>query len=183
MAFADQDRNTVSQVVAVEYKGIRVLFAADLTMKGWQAIVDRLCRLTGNKDDVAKFLRSKVLKFPHHGGTWEDYNSLVAMFSIVQPEYIIISAGSFNTYGHPSPQVFDALSELSGFKRVLCTQATPHRCGLREDGSIYPCAGSIDIFLTSDGLHVYPGEEDHFVRIRAKLSNPACHRWLPPPSE
>ncbi|MBI5102806.1 MAG: DNA internalization-related competence protein ComEC/Rec2 [Nitrospirae bacterium] len=53
------------------------------------------------------WLRSDVLKVPHHGGRT---SSDAAFISAVSPSVAVISVGRDNTFGHPSAGMLDALS-------------------------------------------------------------------------
>jgi hypothetical protein len=132
-----------SDKVEVEFLGIRLLLAADITEIGWSSLVSRMS-LSG--EDVLAALKSRIVKIPHHGGAWQDVNNMRKMFSVLQPEYVIISTGSKNIYDHPSKMIFDALSGVSSLRHILCTQATPHRYGL-EGVENSACADSIEIAI------------------------------------
>lgn len=85
-----------------------------------------VCRLThGNKaflfsgdieraaeNDIVnsgEYIRSDVLKVPHHGST---SSSTPAFLEAVMPEYAVISAGKDNSYGHPKEEVVKRLEGL-----------------------------------------------------------------------
>lgn len=176
LGLVEQDRNSVSQVVSVEYGSFRTLFAADITKKGWQAILDRYEAGDNIAQTKYNYLRSQIVKVPHHGGAWKDYPSMVEMFSLLQPEYIVISAGTNNRYGHPSRSIFDAVADLRTLKRVLCTEATQHCCGLVQN-EIYPCASSVEFVISDNSVVVQPDIDSHVARI-IKLLHPACSKWL-----
>jgi len=48
-----------------------------------------------------------VLKVPHHGSRFQDEGFLAAVGARVA----VISVGEGNPYGHPSPELVDALTE------------------------------------------------------------------------
>lgn len=50
-----------------------------------------------------------VLKVPHHGGG----TSVPELFVAVRAEVAVVSVGAGNGYGHPAPEILDAL-EASG---------------------------------------------------------------------
>lgn len=60
-------------------------------------------------------LRADVLKVPHHGSRYTAEEFLRA----VRPRVALVSVGAANTYGHPSPEVVDALRDTG--TRVLRT--------------------------------------------------------------
>ena len=53
-----------------------------------------------------EFIRSDVIKIPHHGGT---SSSTPAFIESVSPEYAVISVGKGNSYGHPKTEVLERL--------------------------------------------------------------------------
>lgn len=55
-------------------------------------------------------LQAKVLKLAHHGSK---YASSEDFLKRVKPEYVIISCGAWNRYGHPSQVVLEALRALN----------------------------------------------------------------------
>ncbi len=67
-------------------------------------------------------LQSSVLKLGHHGSKTSTSQEFLG---VVAPEYIIVSAGKNNRYGHPHKKVLDNIelykSEHSNFQRVLRT--------------------------------------------------------------
>lgn len=176
-SLASLDRNTPSQVLLLEYKGFRLLFAADLTQKSWDSIIRRTKSSLGADVDIENLLKVAVLKIPHHGGAWQSLERMKSMFGLLQPAYVVISAGSNNKYGHPSPLIFEALKDVSSLKRVLCTQATAHCCELNAT-SAYSCAGNVDIVINGNELTVYPDFSSHHARMLNGNLAPACARWI-----
>jgi competence protein ComEC len=51
-------------------------------------------------------LQSRVLKLSHHGSKYASSDDFIKR---VKPEFVIISCGSWNRYGHPSQAVLDRL--------------------------------------------------------------------------
>lgn len=66
------------------------------------------------------YIRSDVLKIPHHGST---SSSSPAFLEAVMPEYAVISVGEGNPYGHPRPEVVERLVGLD------CMIFTTMECG------------------------------------------------------
>jgi competence protein ComEC len=68
------------------------------------------------EDDLAhlgKWLRSDVLKVPHHGGRTSVHEGLL---SAISPSIAVISAGRNNAFGHPSLEMLQALSGIKIFR-------------------------------------------------------------------
>lgn len=104
--------NNTSVALYVKGPGSSALLTGDLEPAGWQGLLKN-----------HPVLHSDVLKFPHHGGTWQaiDADNLL---KTVQPSAVVISVGTEGEkYRHPHKDVFAALAKYPNI-RVLCTQAT-----------------------------------------------------------
>jgi beta-lactamase superfamily II metal-dependent hydrolase len=96
-AVQDDDNNNASIVIKLTYGGTSFLLTGDAEFPESKAILAR-------GSDV----RSTVLKLGHHGSrtsTNEDW------LKKVQPQLGIISAGKDNSFGHPHPEVVEALEK------------------------------------------------------------------------
>ena len=90
------DANAASVVVMAEYRGVRVLLTGDAE----RDVEGRLAARLG------EHLRADVLKVGHHGSV----TSTTAPFlDAVAPRIALVSVGVGNRYGHPSPDVMEAL--------------------------------------------------------------------------
>jgi len=170
-----RDINTQSQIMLMEYGKARVLFASDMTQGAWQAIAGRN-PVAGDTEGGEDALRANIIKFPHHGAKWPDDTVLYEMLDRVRPTYVVISTGTRNTFGHPRDQVFRVLKRVASVERILCTQATPARCGAANTANFH-CAGTIEATIYPHGAGaIAPSPGDHSIRID-KLPNPACQHW------
>ncbi|MFH0763679.1 MAG: DNA internalization-related competence protein ComEC/Rec2, partial [Candidatus Omnitrophota bacterium] len=78
------------------------------------------CLLCGDIEDKAiarllscgNFLKSRVMKVPHHGGRIEDGVAANNFFEMVSPEICIISVGRINSYNMPSQKTIDIIAQL-----------------------------------------------------------------------
>ncbi len=61
-------------------------------------------------------LNSTVLKVAHHGS---DSSSFPEFLSVVKPQVAVISVGTDNLFGHPSPGVVDRLSSSHLYRTDL----------------------------------------------------------------
>ena len=86
--------NDASLVVLVETAGVRLLLTGDVEPPA-QAVLAR--EGIGVVD---------VLKVPHHGSRHQD----AAWLASLRPRVALVSSGEDNDYGHPAPEVLDALS-------------------------------------------------------------------------
>lgn len=57
-----------------------------------------------------KLPKMDILKVGHHGSK---YSSTKAFLKEIEPKYALISVGKNNTYGHPSPDVINRLTDVS----------------------------------------------------------------------
>lgn len=85
--------NDYSLVLKARTEAGRVLLTGDVELAGQAALL-------GERD-----LRAEVLKVPHHGSRY----SLPAFLKAVRPRVALVSVGTGNRYGHPSPHVIDML--------------------------------------------------------------------------
>jgi competence protein ComEC len=97
-----EEDNNSSLVVRMSGKGHSFLFAGDIE----EEAADDLSH-------VGKWLRSDVVKVPHHGGKTSVHEG---MLSDISPSIAVISAGRDNTFGHPSPEMMQALAGAKVFR-------------------------------------------------------------------
>lgn len=96
-----QDRNESSLVLELKWKqgkgeqSFKALFAGDIST----ATEDKLCR-AGLLEDVDLF------KAIHHGS---NYSNGSLILEKLQPEYIVVSCGENNLYGHPGAQAVERM--------------------------------------------------------------------------
>jgi competence protein ComEC len=93
-----RDPNEASTVALISYGAVRFLLVGDAERaeEGW------LVRHAGGN------LRADVLKVGHHGSST---SSSAAFLDAVRPRLALVSAGLGNSYGHPSPDVLQALAD------------------------------------------------------------------------
>ena len=94
---AAPDANAASVVVMAEYRGVRVLLTGDAEREVEARLVQRL----------GPNLRADVLKVGHHGSAT---STTEALLNVVSPRVALVSVGAGNRYGHPSPDVLEALN-------------------------------------------------------------------------
>jgi len=181
-----RELNDISIVLRVTGNGASALLTGDLEPTGWECL---------KKQSVE--LKSDVLKFPHHGGDWNEATT-DDLLSVVQPSIVAISVGSNNSYDHPHPGAFDALQKQRNL-RLLCTQATD-KCQTpvqskrdnvilqfqeqaEKDNSFFllpmrekqcPCAGSVIIELRDTPVIIQPNITFHESLINTHFKNHKC---------
>ncbi len=100
----DDNINNMSVVAKINYGSTSFLFTGDSEKETEKQILRE-------KYDVS----ANVLKVSHHGS---NTSSTDAFISAVNPEYVIISAGSDNNYGHPTLDNVDKFNDL-GIKQFI----------------------------------------------------------------
>jgi len=107
----EKDNNDNSVITRIVYKDIKIMLTGDASSE----IEERLVKSFGGTDSSSQnYLQSNILKAGHHGSktsTSKDF------FSVVKPEYIVISAGEDNKFGHPHQEVLDIVEN----KKILET--------------------------------------------------------------
>lgn len=93
-----RDANLASTVVRVEYGQTAMLLMGDAEAAEESWLLD---------NTPAAWLRADVLKVGHHGSRT---SSGAAFLDAVRPQVALVSVGRGNTYGHPSPDVMQALA-------------------------------------------------------------------------
>jgi len=96
---APEDINKVSMVVQFNYMGTKILFTGDIGFNEEQKLLR-----------YGQFLKSDVLKIPHHGSK---YSSSAEFLGLVSPEYAVISVGSRNNHGHPTKETLWRLRSVN----------------------------------------------------------------------
>ncbi|MDE2845158.1 MAG: DNA internalization-related competence protein ComEC/Rec2 [Gemmatimonadota bacterium] len=90
--------NEASVVLRLSLGAFSMLLTGDIEAKGEAATVRRPLSL-----------KSTVLKSPHHGSR---SSSGSAFLNAVDPEAVAVSAGMYNNFGHPSPEVIERYRRL-----------------------------------------------------------------------
>lgn len=103
-----RDPNDGSVIAVVEYGTVRFLLTGDAERAQERWLLQHA------RDD----LRADVLKIAHHGSRT---SSTAEFLAAVLPRVALISVGAGNRYGHPSPEVVQALA--AGGAEVLRTDA------------------------------------------------------------
>ncbi len=87
--------NNASVVLLVEVAGVRILLTGDLEPAGQAALARSL-----------PGLEVDVLKVPHHGSRHQELDWLTSLGA----RFALVSVGADNDYGHPAPEVIEALT-------------------------------------------------------------------------
>lgn len=91
------DANNNSIVMLLNYRGRSVLLTGDIETEAEQQLVEK------NIPIIAE-----IIKVPHHGSGYFH----LGFFEQVEPQVAVISVGSNNSFGHPSPKTLEALTNL-----------------------------------------------------------------------
>jgi competence protein ComEC len=120
MGKAYDAENNDSLVLKIESCNKSFLFTGDIEGEAEENIMH-----------LEKWLKSDVIKVPHHGSRSSAYEPF---FMTVSPEIAVISAGRDNTFGHPHRETLDLLQGIT----VLRTDTE----------------GAVTLRVTGDGLDV-----------------------------
>jgi len=112
------EKNNNSLVVKVEKTTLSVLFTGDIEGDAEESLLR-----------LGRYLRSRVLKIPHHGSST---SSTERFLRAVSPEMVVVSVGSDNPYGHPHR---DVLERLKGYKLLRTDIDGAVRIMIKRDGS------------------------------------------------
>jgi len=104
-----QSLNTASQVLMLQYQGIRILFTGDCEEEGEALLLSYL-----QEND----LTCHILKAGHHGST---YATSQALLTQLQPQAVIVSCGIHNRYGHPHPTMLDRVESTGAICHVTAS--------------------------------------------------------------
>lgn len=94
------ERNDMSPVGILEYKGYQIVFTGDAAEDATQ-----------NYLDDSPTVDCDLLKVAHHGSSTEGSNS-AEFLNDVSCEYAVISCGKDNTYKHPHTELMDRLNAM-----------------------------------------------------------------------
>ena len=96
------EANNSSLVLRIEGKSKSFLFTGDVEEEAEENIAH-----------LGKWLKSDVIKVPHHGGKT---SASEWFFSTVSPEVAVISAGRDNSFGHPHQETLDMLDNAKVYR-------------------------------------------------------------------
>jgi len=119
IASLDENPNACAAILELRHRGHRILFTSDSEYSMWRDI-HRLRNSTS--------IQCKVATVPHHGGQMQGTKSDLDWLcnTAIKADYAIISAGTSNTYGHPTRDVVRAFQKSGS--HVMCTQITERCC-------------------------------------------------------
>jgi len=99
---SDSGGNNSSLVLRIEGKNKSFLFTGDIEEEAEENIIH-----------LGKWLKSEIIKAPHHGGRTSAYKPF---YDVVSSEVAVISVGRNNSYGHPHQDALDLLEGLKVFR-------------------------------------------------------------------
>src|SRR3990167_9970269 len=106
---AGMETNTSSIIARLVYGENEFLFTGDSpkSIENYLVSLESQGETLGNSQGLTLGLESDVLKSGHHGSKTSTSPEFV---TAVSPEYVVISAGKDNRYGHPHQEVLDILN-------------------------------------------------------------------------
>ncbi len=93
---AAENKNDLSLVLMMEYKGHRALLTGDISGRNETVLFTTLCRVD-------------IYKAAHHGSKYSSYR---LPLSVLAPKYSVVSVGD-NTFGHPHAWALNNLEDYS----------------------------------------------------------------------
>lgn len=179
-AYVAGKRNIASAVVSIEVGPTRTLIGGDAVASTWE-------RLLGSTEDLS----ADFLRWPHHGAKLHGDRKGIAerVFTEVQPQRVIITAGFGNPYQHPDKDVILSATKQGAY--VACTQVTAKCFGFhtKEEQSAtaartvlsavtHPaCAGTIRVAVMASSVSITPSGEAHLQSI-SQWPKPLCKGYL-----
>jgi len=125
--------NNDSLVIKIEGRNKSFIFPGDVEEEAEEDLLS-----------LGKWLKSDVIKVPHHGGKTSAYKPFL---ELVSPEVAVISLGRDNSFGHPHQETLDALQEVSIFRTDI--------------------DGAIKIKESEKGLEIKTYKDFQFVKTRS----------------
>lgn len=93
-----EKKNSVSPLCVLEYANRTIVLSGDSNEINEKYFLDK-----GYLNDID----CDVYKLPHHGA---DNTTAQQVFNAIDPEYCVISVGEGNSYGHPTQEVLDLMT-------------------------------------------------------------------------
>ena len=108
---AGMETNTSSIIARLVYGENEFLFTGDSpkSIENYLVSLESQGETLGNSQGLTLGLESDVLKSGHHGSKTSASPEFV---TAVSPEYVVISAGKDNRYGHPHQEVLDIFNSF-----------------------------------------------------------------------
>lgn len=163
----EKETNTDSLVLKISYKNASMILPGDAT----EVTTSRI-----QSNYSARFLESPVLLLAHHGAVTEGSNNELWL-NIVQPKYILISAG--HKFGHPHKEALQRFRSLESLKNVTSHQISWTKIGTRRKKTMIKEA----IFLTYEsGDLITKLCNDGTVKLTTQIEKEIKELAEPPPS-
>lgn len=112
VVYAGADSNNDSLVLLITYGNTRFLFTGDIEGAAETSISDKY---QNESDEPFKI---DLIKMPHHGSY---AGTLYRFLRTFMPDYIIISVGAGNQYGHPHQKTLDLLDSKTWQPKIYRT--------------------------------------------------------------
>ena len=126
----EKDNNDNSLIIRIVYQDVAVMLTGDASLEIEEKLIQNL---SSDK------LKSNILKAGHHGSkTSTNYEFL----GVVNPDFVLITAGKDNRFGHPHQEVLDNIEKFSD-RRIIAEgsdEELPQKIKILETfvlGSIY----------------------------------------------
>lgn len=99
-----EDNNDNSVITQLVYGEVSFLLTGDASIEVEEKLVDVFAQTAQTSQTQEQVIKSNILKAGHHGSNTSSSESFV---QIVNPDYVIISAGKDNKFGHPHKEMIE----------------------------------------------------------------------------
>jgi len=107
--FKEKDNNDNSVITRIVYGDTEILLTGDASLDIEEKLIKGLDK---------EYLESDILKLGHHGSRT---STSLEFLKIVNPIYIVNSAGKDNRFGHPHQEVLDIVEDFRENQKILET--------------------------------------------------------------
>ncbi len=129
-----EDKNDQSIVMKISYDQIDFMLTGDAGILIEEKIITALYKNVPNVGDQDANLESEILKLGHHGSKT---STSAEFLERVSPNFVVISAGEDNKFGHPHQEVIDRINSYSErFKPITILETKKKPVIFKTDGQI-----------------------------------------------
>lgn len=125
--------NNYSPILILSYMGKKIMLTGDAESKVEKQFVEKVNN--GEYDQTTDYFDVDILKAGHHGSKT---SSSAEFLEVVKPEYVIVSAGLNNSFGHPSDEAIQRLVESGVNEKCIYRTDTNGNIlvGISNDGKL-----------------------------------------------
>ena len=103
--YGTTNRNNVSPVILLEYNNKSFLFTGDAGTSVEEDLISSL-----STEERERFANVDVYQAGHHGANNSNSQEFI---DLTTPDYVVVSAGKDNKYGHPTPEFIEKIKKYN----------------------------------------------------------------------